>query len=134
MNTNVYEQHKPVIYDDPIIKVTLEPSEIPWLIVSIQRPVKEISQCTEAEKSMLFDALDIIEKAMLSHYQPDKINIASFGNVLPQVHCHIMARFHHDSFFPEPMWGTQQRKSTIQIDDMDYFCDQVYQLLTQILE
>ena len=134
MNTNSNEQLKPIIYYNPVIKVTLEPSEIPWLIVNIQRPVKEISQCTQAEKSMLFDALDIIEKAMLSHYQPDKINIASFGNVLPQVHCHIMARFHHDSFFPEPIWGTQQRKSTIQIDDMDYFCDQVHQLLTHALE
>ena len=134
MNTNSNEQLKPIIYYNPVIKVTLEPSEIPWLIVNILRPVKEMSQCTQAEKSMLFDALDIIEKAMLSHYQPDKINIASFGNVLPQVHCHIMARFHHDSFFPEPMWGTQQRQSTLQIDDMDCFCDQVYQLLTHALE
>ena len=56
MNTNSNEQLKPIIYYNPVIKVTLEPSEIPWLIVNIQRPVKEISQCTQAEKSMLFDA------------------------------------------------------------------------------
>ena len=134
MNTDNNEQLKPIIYYNAVINVAVEPSEIPWLIVSIQRPVKEISQCTQTEKSVLFDALDIIEKAMLSHYQPDKINIASFGNVLPQVHCHIMARFHHDSFFPEPMWGTQQRQSTKKINDMNYFCDQVHQLLTHALE
>ena len=134
MHTHNNEQHKPAIYNNAVINVTVQPSEIPWLIVTIQRPVKEMSQCTQAEKSMLFNALDIIEKAMLSHYQPDKINIASFGNVLPQVHCHIMARFHCDSFFPEPMWGTQQRQSNLQIDDIDCFCDQVYQLLTHALE
>jgi diadenosine tetraphosphate (Ap4A) HIT family hydrolase len=39
----------------------------------------------------------------------DKINIASFGNLLPQVHWHIMARFETDSYFPEPMWGQKQR-------------------------
>ena len=133
MTKDTSEHPKPVIYNNSIIKVTLEPSEIPWLIVTIQRPVKEISQCSPAEKNALFHALDIIEKAMLSHYQPDKINIASFGNVLPQVHCHIMARFHHDSFFPEPMWGSQQRQSTLQIDDIDYFCEIIHQYLTQTL-
>jgi diadenosine tetraphosphate (Ap4A) HIT family hydrolase len=46
---------------------------------------------------------------MLSYFNADKINIASFGNLLPQVHWHIMARFETDSYFPEPMWGQKQR-------------------------
>jgi hypothetical protein len=39
-----------------------------------------------------------------SYFNADKIDIASFGNLLPQVHWHIMARFETDSYFPEPMW------------------------------
>jgi hypothetical protein len=40
-------------------------------------------------------------KLILSYFNADKINIASFGNLLPQVHWHIMARFETDSYFPE---------------------------------
>ena len=40
---------------------------------------------------------------MLDYFQPDKINIASFANYLPQVHWHIMARFAYDRHFPEPV-------------------------------
>jgi diadenosine tetraphosphate (Ap4A) HIT family hydrolase len=46
---------------------------------------------------------DITEKLILSYFNADNINIASFGNLLPQVHWHIMARFETDSYFPEPM-------------------------------
>ncbi|HHH72870.1 MAG TPA: HIT family protein, partial [Sulfuricurvum sp.] len=41
--------------------------------------------------------------------------IASFGNMLPQVHWHIMARFKEDSYFPEPMWGEKQRDSRLDL-------------------
>ena len=129
MNKNQSHEQKLVIYHNSLIRVTLEPSEIPWLIIYIQRSVKEVSQCTDEEKHMLFYALDIIEKAMLQHYKPDKINIASFGNILPQVHYHIMARFHDDSFFPQPMWGIKQRESTIHFDNVDFFCSEVQRTL-----
>ncbi|MBV53345.1 MAG: HIT family protein [Coxiellaceae bacterium] len=129
MNKNQSHEQNLVIYHNSLIRVTLEPSEIPWLIIYIQRSVKEVSQCTDEEKNMLFCALDIIEKAMLQHYKPDKINIASFGNILPQVHYHIMARFHDDGFFPQPMWGIKQRESTIHFDNVDFFCSEVQRTL-----
>ena len=66
-------------------------------------------------------ALDIIEKEMISYFQPDKINIAQFGNYLPHLHWHIMARFEKDAYFPEPMWGTKQRESNLNIPPMDEF-------------
>ncbi|KQI25084.1 histidine triad (HIT) protein, partial [Campylobacter coli CVM 41963] len=50
------------------------------------------------------------EKAMIEFYKPEKINIASFANYVPRVHFHIMARFKEDAFFPECMWGKQQRE------------------------
>jgi diadenosine tetraphosphate (Ap4A) HIT family hydrolase len=44
-------------------------------------------------KAEIFRVLDITEKLILSYFNADNINIASFGNLLPQVHWHIMARF-----------------------------------------
>ncbi len=104
--------------DLPLIRIEVHENEVPWLKVFVKRSVREFSECTAAEKAAVFEALDVIEKAMIGYYRPEKINIASFGNMLPQVHWHIMARFKEDSRFPEPMWGAQQRESSLALPPM----------------
>ena len=83
---------------------------------------KEMSEVPAEIKFEIFDLLDLIEKEMLTYYKPKKINIASFGNYMPHVHWHIMARFEEDSYFPEPMWGTKQRENTLSLPPFDLFC------------
>jgi len=119
-----------MIYSNDLIRVEQEESEIPWLKVFVQRNVKEFSECTNAEKLAVFNAMDVIEKVMISYYKPTKINLASFGNYVPQVHWHIMARFSEDSFFPEPMWGVKQRDSQLTLPSFEVFCKEVLQVLT----
>ncbi len=67
----------------------------------------------------------LIEKEMLSYYQPTKINIASFGNYLPLVHFHVMARFCEDSYFPEPMWGVKQREGELVLKPFEPFLEKL---------
>lgn len=110
-----------MFFENELLKIEIEKSEIPWLKVFVKRKVKELSDCNQEEKVMLFEFLEIIEKEMLDYFKPKKINIASFGNILPQVHFHIMARFKNDRFFPEPMWGKKQRELTLQLPDFDIF-------------
>ena len=92
-----------VIYENENIKIEVEASEIPWLKIFTQYPYKEMSEVPGLIKFEIYDLLDIIEKEMIAYYDPKKINIASFGNYMPHVHWHIMARFEEDSFYPEPM-------------------------------
>ncbi|MBN2869331.1 MAG: HIT family protein [Campylobacterales bacterium] len=99
-----------MLYTNSLIYIELHESEIPWLKIFTHAPHKEFSECSRNEKEMIFELLDLIEKEMLAYFKPDKINIASFGNMLPRVHWHIMARFCDDSYFPEPMWGIRQRE------------------------
>ena len=68
---------------------------------------------------------------MLSYFKPEKINIASFGNYVPHVHFHIMARFKEDSYFPEPMWGKKQRDANLNLADFNKFFNLVSQKLNQ---
>lgn len=110
-----------MIFQNNLIAVEIEPSEIPWVKVFSKRKVKEFSECTTEEKNEIFRVIDVTEKLMLSYFNADKINIASFGNVLPQVHWHIMARFKADSYFPEPMWGKKQRELKLELPDFDAF-------------
>jgi diadenosine tetraphosphate (Ap4A) HIT family hydrolase len=103
------------IVELPLIYIETHESEVPWLKIFVRREVREFSDCTPEEKVAVWEALDIVEKTMLEYYRPEKINIASFGNMLPQVHWHIMARFREDSRFPEPMWGPVQRESRLDL-------------------
>ena len=119
-----------VIYENSNIKIETEESEIPWLKIFTQTPYKEMSEVPAEIKFEIYDLLDVIEKEMLTYYKPKKINIASFGNYMPHVHWHIMARFEEDSFFPEPMWGKRQRESTLTLPDFDIFCKKVIQVFS----
>jgi len=114
-----------LIYANEKIKIEVEESEIPWLKIFTQTPYKEMSEVPTEIKLEIYDLLDVIEKEMLSYYNPTKINIASFGNYMPHVHWHIMARFEEDSYFPEPMWGSKQRESRLDLPDLTVFCEQL---------
>jgi len=122
------------MYRNSLIRVEIEESEIPWLKVFVVEDRKEFSECTQQERLMLMLALDVIEKEMLSYYRPTKINIASFGNYVPQVHWHIMARFEEDGFFPEPMWGLRQRESLMVLPPLETFLEQVNARLEVLLK
>ncbi|MDR1451401.1 MAG: HIT family protein [Helicobacteraceae bacterium] len=95
---------------------------IPWLKLFAAEPsCKELTDCRENTLADLWRATLICERTLRDYYKPDKINIASFGNRLPRVHIHIMARFTDDSHFPEPMWGERQRADRPAAEDRAIF-------------
>ena len=114
-----------LIYENETIKIESETSEIPWLKIFTKTAYKEMSEVPKEVRFEIYDLLDLIEKEMLAYYKPKKINIASFGNYMPHVHWHIMARFEEDSYFPEPMWGIKQRESALNLPEFNTFCQKL---------
>lgn len=114
-----------IIFKNDLIKIEIENSEIPWLKIFTNESIKEFSQCNDETKKEIWKYLDIIEKEMINYFNPDKINIASFGNYVPHVHFHIMARFKNDSFFPEPMWGKKQREANLDLPSFEEFYENI---------
>lgn len=112
-----------MVFENDKIFVEIEPFEIPWLKIFAKQPCKEWSECDEDTRVQILRAIDIIERAMLRFYNPDKINIASFGNMLPQVHWHVQARFASDSYFPDPVWGKKRREAKLDLPDMEEFIE-----------
>lgn len=110
-----------ILFKNNLIYIEKEESEIPWVKIFTCKKIKELSDCDKETKTMLFNALDIVEKSMLEFYQPTKINIAMFGNYLPHLHIHVMARFENDSHFPEPMWGKKQRDTKLKLLPFENF-------------
>jgi len=121
-----------IIYENKDIKIEVEASEIPWVKIFTQYPYKEMSDVPKEIREEIYELLYIIEKEMTVYYNPTKINIASFGNYMPHVHWHIMARFEEDSYYPEPMWGTKQRESNLSLPSFEIFCTQMKESITKI--
>ncbi|WP_458699818.1 HIT family protein [Sulfurospirillum sp. 1307] len=111
------------IYEDNCIYIEIEKSEIPWLKIFPIKKYKELSDCDSKTRQILFEAMLQIETTMIEYYNPKKINIAMFGNYLPHLHIHVMARFENDSYFPEPMWGTKQRESNLNLPSFEKFIE-----------
>ena len=109
------------IWSNDSIRIEVEESEIPWLKIFTVDSYREMSSVPQNIKIEIYALLDLIELEMLEYYEPIKINIASFGNYLPHVHWHIMARFEKDSYFPEPMWGKKQREVNLKLPDFEKF-------------
>ncbi len=109
------------IYENADIYIERHESSIPWVKIFTQEAHKELTDCPFDLRQKLYAACEAVERAMRDYYRPDKINIASFGNQLPRVHIHVMARFANDSHFPEPMWGEKRREGDLTLPDFDVF-------------
>jgi len=121
-----------IIYEDNLIKVEIEPFEIPWVKIFTQEDIKEFSQCSKELRLYIFDVINIVETTMLDELKCDKINIASFGNYCPHVHFHVQARYKNDSYFPEPTWGVKQRDMDFKIKDLDKLYNKVSKKIKEL--
>jgi len=110
-----------IIYKTDDFYIEVHESEIPWLKIFTTTAYKELTDVPKPLRKKLYEVMEIVEEEMLSYYKPEKINIAAFGNYLPHVHIHVMARFKEDSYFPEPMWGVVQREGKLRLPSSEDF-------------
>ena len=73
-----------------------------------QDHVKEVTDLPELDRMLLMDVLWQVELVVREVMQPEKINLASFGNMVPHLHWHVIPRYSDDVHFPQPVWGQPQ--------------------------
>ena len=78
--------------------------------VILNHHVKEMTDLSETERSRLMNTVFAVEAGMRETIRPDKINLASLGNMTPHVHWHVIPRFRNDRHFPNPIWGEPLRE------------------------
>lgn len=95
------------VSDLPLCRVLLmDEARYPWFILVPRRvEIREIHELSQDERNQLWVESDQISRALLHLYEPDKLNIASLGNMVPQLHLHHIARFQTDAAWPAPVWG-----------------------------
>lgn len=78
----------------------------PWVIlVPRKNNLKEIIDLNEEEGIILMSEISLLSKIMQQVFSPDKLNIAALGNIVEQLHIHIIARYQNDQAWPNPVFG-----------------------------
>ena len=78
----------------------------PWLILVPRRPaIREVYELPDADQQVLMTEIARASRRLAQLVRPDKINVAALGNMVPQLHVHVIARFAGDPGWPGPVWG-----------------------------
>ena len=63
-------------------------------------------ETANAQQAQLLQEINLACHALRAQYKPHKLNVAALGNVVSQLHVHVIARFRDDIAWPRPVWGT----------------------------
>ena len=78
----------------------------PWFIVVPKTQYTELYQLTKEQQELLQSETNLMSEFVSSHFDCDKLNVASIGNIVKQMHIHIIARTESDPCWPGVVWGT----------------------------
>lgn len=92
-----------------VVLVTDTPDYPGFCRVILKRHVKEMTDLSPDDRSRLMIVVWKTEQVVRDVMHPDKINLASLGNVVPHLHWHVIPRFENDRHFPNPIWGEVKR-------------------------
>ena len=92
----------------PLCRVLLmKDRRFPWLILVPERePAREIHQLAPADRAALVEEIAQASEVLTRLFGPDKLNVGALGNIVPQLHIHLVARFAADPAWPGPVWGS----------------------------
>lgn len=77
--------------------------------VILNRHAREMSDLAPDERQRLMRVVVEVEAALRESLAPDKVNLASLGNMVPHLHWHVIPRFRDDRHFPAPVWAVPSR-------------------------
>ncbi|HZF11674.1 MAG TPA: HIT family protein [Thermoanaerobaculia bacterium] len=79
----------------------------PWLILVPEREsVREIHELSSVDRAVLIEEIARAGEVLTQLVQPDKLNVGALGNLVPQLHVHVVARRTTDPAWPGPVWGS----------------------------
>lgn len=95
------------IGDLPLCSALLiDDARFPWFVLVPRRAgVTEVTDLSDEDATTLMGEIRVATRVMLELGKPDKVNVAALGNVVAQLHVHVVGRFRSDPAWPGPVWG-----------------------------
>jgi diadenosine tetraphosphate (Ap4A) HIT family hydrolase len=92
----------------PLCRVLLmKDRRFPWLILVPEREaVREIHELPPDDRRQLIEEITLVSQALERLFEPARLNVGALGNIVPQLHVHVIARFETDPAWPGPVWGS----------------------------
>lgn len=101
----------------------------PWVILVPKREdIREIHTLSEDDQQRLTFEISNVAAAMEAEFEAQKMNVAALGNMVPQLHIHVIARYEDDAAWPGPVWGVQPAKP-YSADDRDALLERLRTVL-----
>lgn len=114
MNTDPHWHLHPQLAEDthplahlPLCDVRLmDDANHPWLVLVPRVPeAVELIDLAEEHQAQLMREVALASHVLRATMRPDKLNVAALGNMVPQLHVHVIARYRQDIAWPRPVWG-----------------------------
>jgi diadenosine tetraphosphate (Ap4A) HIT family hydrolase len=81
-------------------------ARFPWCILVPRLPgLRDFHEVPRERRVVLHDEIERVSLALAQEGRADKMNVAALGNVVPQLHVHVIARTTTDAAWPAPVWG-----------------------------
>lgn len=95
------------VTDLPLCRVLLmNDARFPWLILAPARPdLAELVDLDAADRARAMEEIATASRVLRSLHAPDRINVGALGNIVRQLHIHVVARRAGDAAWPGPVWG-----------------------------
>lgn len=108
--------------------------KFPWLILVPERPDKEeIYHLDFGDRQKLLEESCYLSESLVTLFNPDKINIATLGNIVPQLHMHHIVRYKNDKAWPGPVWGNYLPEAYTETE-LNAIISQIKKQLTRLRE
>ena len=83
---------------------------VPWFILVPRLNAKELYELDADQQLMLWTEINIISEFLKEELHVDKINVATIGNIVAQLHVHVIGRYKDDFAWPNTVWGRKERE------------------------
>lgn len=105
--------------NDEFHLLLLNNADYPWLILVPHTQYLELHHMDIDQQMLWLYKVQQVSFFMEKHFQIDKLNVASIGNMVRQMHWHIIGRFENDAVFPAVVWG-QKAQSTYTEEQVEH--------------
>ncbi|AYF44052.1 MULTISPECIES: HIT domain-containing protein [unclassified Halobacteriovorax] len=109
------------ICDLKLCKLMLLPdTENPWaVLIPRLEDIREVHELSRQDQIQLMDEINEVSLFFDKNFGPEKINIGALGNMVAQLHVHIIARYSSDRAWPGAIWGTKSKKESFKIKELE---------------
>ena len=108
-----FELHPRLVNDTYIVAnlnlcklLLMNDSNYPWFILVPRiENISELFHLTKVDRQSLNNEVDELSRRLLLHFNAKKMNVAAIGNIVPQLHVHVIVRKENDAAWPNPIWN-----------------------------